>query len=96
MYMKNLFKKNLSENFKKMNLLEDLKISLLTFNFNFVLIYLIHKILVLLNNLLNYLKDNIFKCFLRKYNRSWFFFKKLFSQHIMMEYPSPDEAKTID
>ena len=70
MYMKNLFKKNLSENFKKMNLLEDLKISLLTFNFNFVLIYLIHKILVLLNNLLNYLKDNIFKCFLRKYNRS--------------------------
>ena len=53
MYMKNLFKKNLSENFKKMNLLEDLKISLLTFNFNFVLIYLIHKILVLLNNHLN-------------------------------------------
>ena len=68
--MKNLFQKNLSENLKKINLLEDLKIALLTFNFIFVLIYLIHKTLVLLNNHLNYLKDNIFKCFLRKYNRS--------------------------
>ena len=74
--MKNLFQKNLSENLKKINLLEDLKIALLTFNFNFVLIYLIHKTLVLLNNHLNYLKDNIFKCFLRKYKRSFFFLKK--------------------
>ena len=40
-------------------------------NFNFVLVYIIHKILVLLKNHLNYLTDNIFKCFYRKYNRSF-------------------------
>ena len=60
-----------------MNLLKDLKISLL--NFSFVRIYIIHKMLVLLKNHLNYLKDNIFKCFFKKYNRLLFFFKKLFS-----------------
>ena len=42
-----------------MDFLEDLKISLL--NFNFVIIYIIHKMLVLLKNNLNYLKDSIFK-----------------------------------
>ena len=58
-----------------MDLLEDLKISL--FNFSFVMIYMIHKMLVLLKNYLNYLKDNIFECFLKKYN--WLlFFKKIF------------------
>ena len=36
-----------------MHLLEDLKMSLL--NFSFVIIYIIHKILVLLKNPLNYL-----------------------------------------
>ena len=59
-----------------MNLLKDLKISLL--NFSFVRIYIIHKMLVLLKNHLNYLKDNIFKCFFKKYNRLLFFLKKLF------------------
>ena len=34
-----------------MDLLQDL-------SFNFVMIYIIHKMLVLLNNYLNYLKDN--------------------------------------
>ena len=48
---------------KKIDLLEDLKMSLL--NFNFVMIYIIHKMLVLLKNHLNYLKDSIFECFLR-------------------------------
>ena len=38
-----------------MDLLKDLKMSLL--NFNFVMIYIIHKMLVLLKNNLNYLKD---------------------------------------
>ena len=33
-------------------------------NFNFV-IYTIHKMLVLLKNNLNYLKDSIFECFLK-------------------------------
>ena len=44
-----------------MDLLEDLKMSLP--NFNFVMIYMIHKMLVLLRSHLNYLKDCIFECF---------------------------------
>ena len=40
---------------------EDLKMSFLTFNF--VMIYAVHKMLVLLQNYLNYLKDSIFECF---------------------------------
>ena len=31
--------------------------------FNFAMIYIIHKILVLLKNHLNYFKDSIFECF---------------------------------
>ena len=50
-----------------MDLLEDLRMSLL--NFNFVMISIIHKILALVKNHLNYLKDNIFECFFKKYNR---------------------------
>ena len=46
-----------------MDLLEVLKRSLL--NCNFAMIYIIHKMLVLLKNNLNYLKDSIFECFLR-------------------------------
>ena len=45
----------------------DLKISLL--NFGFVMIDIIHKILLLLKNHMNYLKDNIFKCFFKEYHR---------------------------
>ena len=41
-----------------MDLLEDLKMSHL--NFNFVMIYIIHEALVLLKSNLNYLKDSIF------------------------------------
>ena len=55
--------------------------------------------LVLLKNHLNYLKDSIFKCFLKKYNRLLFIYFivylfiylfiylliLIFSQHIMME-----------
>ena len=42
-----------------MDLFEDLKMSFL--NFNVVKIYIIHKMLVLLKNNLNYLKDSIFQ-----------------------------------
>ena len=63
-----------------MNLLEDLKI--LLSNFKFVMIYRIHKILVLLKNHLNYLKDNIFECFFKKYNQLLFFQKKIFCHNI--------------
>ena len=57
-----------------MNLLEDLKI--LLSNSGFVLICVIHKILVLLKNYLNYLKDNVFECFFKNCNRILFFLKK--------------------
>ena len=42
-----------------MDLLEDLRMSLL--NFHSVMIYIFHKNLALLQNHLNYLKDNIFE-----------------------------------
>ena len=35
-------------------------------DFNFVMIYIIHKMFVLLKNNLNYLKDSIFKCFFKE------------------------------
>ena len=54
-----------------MDLLEDLKISLL--NLSFVMIYIIHKMSVLLRNHLNYLKGNIFKCFFKVHDRFLFF-----------------------
>ena len=50
-----------------MDWLEDLGKSVL--NFNFVMIYVIHKILVLLKNHRNFFKDIIFKRFLKEYNR---------------------------
>ena len=45
-----------------MDLLKDLKMSLI--EFSFIMIGTIHKILVLIKYLLNYLNDNIFECFL--------------------------------
>ena len=42
-----------------MDLLEDLKISLL--KFSFVMIYIIHKLLALFKNHMNYLKYSIFR-----------------------------------
>ena len=44
-----------------MNLLEDLRMLLL--NFKFVMIHIIHKILILIKNHMNFLQDNTFKCF---------------------------------
>ena len=57
-----------------MGLLKDLKMSLL--NFTFIIIYKIHKILILIKNHLNYLKDNISELFFKEYN-ILFFKKKL-------------------
>ena len=57
-----------------MDLIGNLRMLLL--NFNFVMIYIFHKILVLLKNQRNYLKENIFECFLKKYNRLLLFKKK--------------------
>ena len=55
-----------------MDLLKNLRMSLL--NFNFVMIYIIHKILVLLKNHMNFFKDSVFECFFREYNRILFIF----------------------
>ena len=60
-------KKNYKKNYEKI----DLRISLL--NFNFAMIYIIHKVLVLIKSHMNYFKDNIFKYFFKKYNRLLFF-----------------------
>ena len=58
------------------NSLEDLKMSLL--NFSFVMIYVIRKMLLLPKNHVNFLKDNIFESFLKKYNKILFFKKTTF------------------
>ena len=58
----------------------DLRVLLL--NFNFAMISIIHNILVLIKNHLNYRKDNIFEFFFKKYNRLLFFEKKTFLHNI--------------
>ena len=62
-----------------MDLLEDLRMSLL--NFKFIGIHIIHKILVLIINHLN----NIFECFFKKYKQTFIFFKIMFSKYIIVE-----------
>ena len=51
-------------------------------NFNFVMIPITRKILVLFKNHMNYLKDNIFEFFFKKYSRLSFFIKIDFSHNI--------------
>ena len=72
--MKKKFKKNIKILIKKMDLLKDLKISALSFNF--VMTYINHKMLVLIENNLDYFRDSISECFFNQYNRLLFFFKK--------------------
>ena len=43
-----------------MDLLDNLRMSIL--NFNFVVIHIIHKTLLLIKNQMSYLQDIIFKC----------------------------------
>ena len=74
MYMKKSLKKIIKRIYKKMDLLKDLKMSLL--NLSFVTIYIIHQMLVLLKNHLNYLKD-IFESLFKEYNRLFNFFKRI-------------------
>ena len=42
-------------------------------NFNFVMIHIIYKILVLIKNHMYYLQDNIFECFLKSIVDFYFF-----------------------
>ena len=51
-------------------------------NFAFVMIYIIHQILVLIKNHLNYLKDNIFELFLRSIIDFYFFLQNFFFHNI--------------
>ena len=60
----------------KMDLLKDLKMLLL--NFSYVMTYITRKMLVLLKTHLNYLTDNLFKCFFKQYNKLLFLQKKIF------------------
>ena len=59
-----------------MNLLKDLRMSLL--NFSFIMIFTIYKISALLQTSLNFLKDSIFECSFKEYNRPLIFSKQLF------------------
>ena len=54
----------------------NLRISLL---FNFVMVYLIYKILLLIKSHMNYLKDNLFEFFLRSVIDFYFLEKIFFS-----------------
>ena len=55
----------------------DLRTSLLIFNV--AMIYIIHKNLALIKSDLNYVKDNIFKFFFKKYNTFIFLKNNFFS-----------------
>ena len=54
-------------------------------NVKFVMIYIIHKILVLFKNCLDYFKDNIFECFFKEYNTLFKKKKNFFFQDMMIE-----------
>ena len=51
------------------------------------MIYIIHKILPLIKNHLDCLKDSIFECFFKEYNKLLFFenINQFFSQRILMK-----------
>ena len=59
----------------------ELRISLLNFNFAFK--YLVHKIIVLIQNHLNYLQNYIFEFFFMKYNRLLLLLLLLFQWKIL-------------
>ena len=56
----------------KKNIKKNIDLRMPLSNYNFVMIYIIYKILLLIKNHLNYLIDNILQCFLKKYNRLLF------------------------
>ena len=71
---KKFIKRNFQKFYKKW-------IYCVTFKFIFAMIYIIHKMLVLLKIHLNYIKDSIFKCFYKEYNRLLYFFKNFFTTY---------------
>ena len=77
-----------------MDLLKELKMSLL--NFNFLIIYIMHKMLLLLKNHLNYLKSSTFECFFNDYIRLfiYLFFLIFFFRNIILESLSLEEENS--
>ena len=72
----------------------DLTTSLL--NFNFAMIYIIYKILVLIKNRFSYLKHNIFEISFKKHTRLPLFKKIIFfSKNMMMENPRSEKEKKL-
>ena len=74
--MRKIYKKTIRKFIKKTDLLDDLKTSLL--NFNFVMIYVIDKMLLSLKNHLKYVKDFFKEIYLTFILLLLFFFKKKF------------------
>ena len=63
---------------------------------NFNLVMMIHKMLVLLENYLDFLKDSIFECFFKEFHRLLFKKKKIFfSQHMIINCLSLEEENII-
>ena len=65
----------------------DSRISLL--NFDFAMIYIIHKIFLLIKNHMNYFKDDVFNAFLRSII-DFYFSKKFKNMMELMEYSKYD------
>ena len=74
--MRKIYKKTIRKFIKKTDLLDDLKTSLL--NFNFVMIYVIDKMLLSLKNHLKYVKDFFKEIYFTFILLLLFFFKKKF------------------
>ena len=74
--MRKIYKKTIRKFIKKTDLLDDLKTSLL--NFNFVMIYVIDKTLLSLKNHLKYVKDFFKEIYFTFILLLFFFFKKKF------------------
>ena len=74
--MRKIYKKTIRKFIKKTDLLDDLKTSLL--NFNFVMIYVIDKMLLSLKNHLKYVKDFFKEIYFTFILLLLFFLKKKF------------------
>ena len=87
--MRKIYKKTIRKFIKKTDLLDDLKTSLL--NFNFVMIYVIGKMLLSLKNHLKYVKDFFKEIYFTFILLLYFFLKKKVFHNITMESLSLEE-----
>ena len=78
---------------KKKIIKNDIKKWIEEFHFH---LYIIHKMLVFIKNHMNYLEDNAFEFFFKKYDRVLVFSDNYFSsQYIMIKNPRLEEKKII-